>query len=169
MQVLQGHTSPETAYMVNDYPYGRDRCRIRFWLESDPKKGYRFCSQTEHPRKLIWNAPKKSTYCLLAGVMYLDEKNHVVWSGLTEYSSVEQVKSFIERFPEAASAKLKAWCMQKSAYCLARAKGKAVFTINGIPQSSSVEELKRNADEANLWAECSRMIAGNFADATVAP
>ena len=30
MTVLTGHTSPETAYVVSDYPYGfRLRCQIR--------------------------------------------------------------------------------------------------------------------------------------------
>ena len=35
MQILPGiHISPETAYVIDDYPYGfRLRCRIRYWLE----------------------------------------------------------------------------------------------------------------------------------------
>jgi hypothetical protein len=33
-QILTDHTSPETAYLVEDYPYGfRLRCQIRYWLE----------------------------------------------------------------------------------------------------------------------------------------
>ena len=36
---LYGHTSPETAYLVADYPYSfKLRCRIRYWIESDPKR-----------------------------------------------------------------------------------------------------------------------------------
>lgn len=35
MKVLSGHTSPETAYVVDDYPYGfRLRCKIRYWIET---------------------------------------------------------------------------------------------------------------------------------------
>src|SRR6516165_4444148 len=65
MQILSGHISPETAYVVEDYPYGlRLRCRIRYWLEHTPKRGFRFWSQTTNPKRgNIWNKPKASTYC----------------------------------------------------------------------------------------------------------
>ncbi len=79
---LTGHTSPETAFVVDDYPYGfRLRCQIRYWLEHCPKKGTRFCSQTTNPKVLgtVWNKPKKSTYCM-TGVMFADEKGHVQWT-----------------------------------------------------------------------------------------
>jgi hypothetical protein len=47
LQLLFGHTSPETAYVVEDYPYGfRLRCKIRYWLEFKAKKGFRLVSQT---------------------------------------------------------------------------------------------------------------------------
>jgi hypothetical protein len=61
MQLLSGHTSPETAYVVNDYPYGYTlRCTIRYWLEYQPKKGFRLWSQTSNPKRpgLVWNKPK---------------------------------------------------------------------------------------------------------------
>lgn len=52
-QVLHGHESPETAYVVDDYPSGfKIRCRIRYWIETIPKgvkQGMqRFVSQTSH-------------------------------------------------------------------------------------------------------------------------
>jgi len=86
-EVLQGHTTVETAYVVDDYPYGfRLRCKIRYWLEYAPKKGFRLCSQTTNPKVAYekWNAPKKSTYSLLA-VMGLDEEGHVTWTGVSPY------------------------------------------------------------------------------------
>ncbi len=66
---LLGHTSEETAYLVNDYPYGfRLRCQIRYWMEYDKKRGFRFCSQTTNPKRegTHWNKPKKSTYYYVA-------------------------------------------------------------------------------------------------------
>lgn len=87
LKVLAGHTSPETAFVVADYPYGfKLRCQIRYWLERAPKKGYRLCSQTTNPKKAgeVWNAPKKSTYTMLA-VMGLNEENHVTWTGCSSY------------------------------------------------------------------------------------
>lgn len=99
---LYGHTSPETAYVVDDYPYGfKLRCKIRYWVEYRPGKGYRFCSQTTNPKKPIevWNAPKMETYCALGGVLYLNEDNHVKFAGLGAYATTEQFKAFMEQFP----------------------------------------------------------------------
>ncbi|GAA4852527.1 hypothetical protein [Saccharopolyspora rosea] len=86
--VLNGHTSPETAYVVDDYPYGRRlRCKIRYWIETGEKgsaKGkQRFVSQTTNPKVPgeVWNKPKASTYALMA-VMYLDHNDHVQWWGV---------------------------------------------------------------------------------------
>lgn len=87
VRVLQGHTTPETAYVVDDYPYGyRLRCKIRYWIETaekGAKKGQmRFMSQTTNPKVPgeVWNKPKASTYAALA-VMFLDSEDHVQWTG----------------------------------------------------------------------------------------
>lgn len=101
LDALTGHTSEETAYVVNDYPYGFVlRCKIRYWLEYNPKHGYRLCSQTTNPRRPseVWNKPKKSTYAPL-GVMGLDSKGHVQWTGLSMYSLTgDEVDGFGARY-----------------------------------------------------------------------
>lgn len=93
LALLLGHTSPETAYVVEDYPYGfRLRCKIRYWIETaekGAKKGQvRFMSQTTNPRKVgmgdVWNKPKGSTYVALAW-LYLDSEGHVQWTGVSPY------------------------------------------------------------------------------------
>lgn len=83
VRVINGHTSPETAYTVDDYPYGYSlRCKIRYWTETAEKgtgKGQqRFVSQTTNPKKVgeVWNKPKASTYSPIV-VMYLDHQSHV--------------------------------------------------------------------------------------------
>src|SRR5271166_5634405 len=89
MEILSGHTSPETAYTVEDYPYGfRLRCQKRWWLEANPRHGVRLVSQTSNPKRsgLVWNKPKAGTYARFAACMYLDDAGHVQWSGMTEYS-----------------------------------------------------------------------------------
>ncbi len=70
MQTLSGHATPETAYLVEDYPYGfRLRCQIRFWLEFKKGHGFRLVSQTSNPKTeaarglpagTVWNKPKAS-------------------------------------------------------------------------------------------------------------
>ena len=81
--ILTGHVGPDTAYLVEDYPYGYTlRCQIRYWVETATKgaaKGQqRFMSQTTNPKKPgePWNKPKASTYTSLV-VMYLDDVQHV--------------------------------------------------------------------------------------------
>ena len=95
MTVLSGHTSPETAYVVADYPYGfRLRCQIRYWIETT-KNGQRVVSQTSNPKKpgLVWNKPKASTYTPLR-VLFLDEQGHVANEGLSYYDEPAKIAAF---------------------------------------------------------------------------
>ena len=123
MLILCGHTSPETAYVVDDYPYGfRLRCKIRYWLEFKSGKGFRLVSQTTNPKRPgeVWNAPKASTYCRWGAAMYLDENEHVKWAGLTEYSTGIESAAWKEKFgvgvPEAGREQLDKWIAAKLAY-----------------------------------------------------
>lgn len=122
MQILTGHVSPETAYVVDDYPYGfRLRCSIRYWLEFKPSHGVRFVSQTTNPKRPgRWNAPKPGTYHRFGAAMYLDEQSHVHVAGLTEYCSGAEAKAWSDKYregvPEAARAALDRWVISKVAY-----------------------------------------------------
>lgn len=91
VKVLNGHTSAETAYVVEDYPYGfKLRCKIRYWIETT-KHGQRFVSQTTNPKKPIeiWNKPKASTYAPIM-LMYLDEQGYVQNDGISGYDPPER-------------------------------------------------------------------------------
>ncbi|WP_338601666.1 hypothetical protein [Saccharopolyspora sp. SCSIO 74807] len=100
VHVLNGHTSRETAYVVDDYPYGRRlRCKIRYWIEFGTKgatKGQmRFVSQTTNPKMSgeVWNKPKASTYSDLK-VMYLDHNEHVQqWGTSLNMSPAEDARA----------------------------------------------------------------------------
>jgi len=123
MKLLTGHISPETAYVVEDYPYGfRLRCKIRYWIEFKPKKGFRFVSQTTNPKKPgeVWNKPKASTYSEFGGAMFLDEYEHVKFAGLNQYSDGAEAKAFQETYgagvPEAGRVLLNKWVAAKVAY-----------------------------------------------------
>lgn len=128
MQLLTGHTSAETAYVVDDYPYGfRLRCKIRYWLEFHPRHGFRLVSQTTNPKRgNVWNKPKVSTYCKFGGAMLLDDNGHVTWAGLTEYSDGAEAKAFLDKYreavPEIGRKALDAWVAAKVAYDANRKK-----------------------------------------------
>jgi hypothetical protein len=131
MQLLKGHISPETAFLVDDYPYGYSlRCKIRYWLEYAPKRGFRFVSQTSNPKRgHVWNKPKASTYARFGAAMFLDDKGHVQWSGLTEYCDGAEAKAFSDTFrdgvPPEGVASMDRWVAAKVAYDAARAPQKA--------------------------------------------
>jgi hypothetical protein len=122
-QLLSGHISPDTAFLVDDYPYGfRLRCKMRYWLEFNKTHGVRLFSQTSNPKKagLVWNKPKASTYCRFAGAMYLDDNNHVQWAGLTEYTNASEASAWRETFgagthPDSIPV-MNLWCEAKAKY-----------------------------------------------------
>ena len=123
MKLLSGHISPETAYVVEDYPYGfRLRCKIRYWIEFKAKKGFRLVSQTTNPKRPgeVWNKPKASTYSMFGGAMFLDENEHVQFAGLNEYSDGAEAKRFQETYgeavPEVGRVLLNKWVAAKVAY-----------------------------------------------------
>jgi hypothetical protein len=70
-------TTPETAYKVENYPYGFSaRTTLRAWIETNKGK-QRYCTQTLNPKTHEWNKPKYSTYSDIM-LMYLrDENGHL--------------------------------------------------------------------------------------------
>ncbi len=129
VKVLSGHVSPESAFLVEDYPYGfRLRCKIRYWLEHHPKRGTRFVSQTSNPKRgNVWNKPKASTYCRFGGALYTDEKGHVQWSGVSEYDDLKRLTEWRAFYgaslPPEPALILDNWISLKTKYEEAKAQG----------------------------------------------
>ena len=96
-KIKTGHTTPETALIVNDYPYGfRLRTKIRYWITTDKKKGDRFYSQTLHPTKQIWNKPKCSTYSAVM-IMISNEQDHITYRSISlGWSGDDELKRFLD-------------------------------------------------------------------------
>ena len=95
MEIMKQQPTEENPHIVNSYPYGRLRCICKFWIESNEKRGDRWVKQTQNPKTLVWNKPKKSTY---SGVMvaYLDEEGHATYKSLWTGTDSEKYKEFIE-------------------------------------------------------------------------
>ena len=141
MKLLSGHLSPETAFVVADYPYGyRLRCQIRYWIEYKPGKGFRCWSQTSNPKRpgLVWNKPKASTYYRFGGALVLNDDDMVRFVGLSEYSNGQEAKAFLDTYgpavPEAGQDILAKWVAAKLAYDAARK--------DGDPLSVGLEEAR---------------------------
>ena len=89
--VLRGHADKDTAYLVDDYPYGFEhRCKIRYWLHKAGRGRaagmVRFMSQTTSPLAAgePWNKPKATTYSAWA-VMILDFRGYVRWWSVSNW------------------------------------------------------------------------------------
>jgi hypothetical protein len=140
MKILKDHTTKETAYIVDDYPYGfRLRCKIRYWLEHHPMRGSRLCSQTTNPKRVseYWNTPKCSTFAYLAGCMYLNKDDHVTWTGLNEYSTAQESINWYETYKDGLTPELltrvEAWIRGKRKFEEAIEKGKIEITVTSKP------------------------------------
>jgi len=93
---LYNHKSEETAYVVDNYPWGfRLRTKIRYWIETNAKRGDRFCSQTINPTTGKWCAAKKSTYSAVM-VLYVKDNGHVHVEVINNYCSDEILEEFIK-------------------------------------------------------------------------
>lgn len=148
---LYGYDSVDNSYLVESYPYGNKRCRIRFWLEYKESKGFRFCSQTEHPVKKIWNAPKKGVYFFGAACMYLDEKGHCTWSSVGD-DPVRAIE-FVKRFPKADLTDLLALAVHRKVMATRTMNGQANFRLNNVPQMPSDADKEQAEREVKLWSE----------------
>lgn len=136
MKTLTGHTTPDTAFVVDSYPYGfRLRCKIRYWLEYKPGKGFRFWSQTTNPKRPgeVWNKPKSSTFCRFGGAMVLADNGHVTWTGCHEYMGCSELVAWRDQYgsamPEDGKKLLAAWITRKLAYEQSKVEGQVSCTV----------------------------------------
>ena len=96
------HTSPESAYVIEDYPFGfRLRCKMRVWTETKKGQGMRVVRQTSNPRQNneTWNAPKKSTYDTIK-VLYIDSETGYLESSGWNANYARDNMDFLAEFGE---------------------------------------------------------------------
>ena len=94
--ITDKHTNEENAFIIPSYPYGRLRCIKKVWIETT-KRGDRLNEQTQNPKTLKWNKPKKSTYSDVM-ILYLNEIGHIKslsWG--CAYTNIEDLNKFLER------------------------------------------------------------------------
>jgi len=170
---LYGHDSPQSAYVIDDYPSGfRARCRKRVWLEYKARSGWRLVEQTsekwypgEEPAKdaeLSWNKPKASTYSDVAACMYLDAQDHVQYDALSMHTSASHVAEFMKEFPKADFSGIKVCVIFQAKYLVSKLKG-ATWVVNGEPQPVSDHELGEVRKNLEAWSEIGKEVGVKFA------
>lgn len=157
-QPLNGHTSFETSYMVEDYPYGGLRCKIWFWVEAN-KRGFRFCSRTENPKTGRLNKPKMGTYYKVGGSLYLDENNHVQFFGLSEYSGAQEFQTYFKEFPQADKKRASFLARERARmYHQVVKSGKSLFSINGVVKELTPVELEDYTASMLAWQDVAQIV-----------
>ena len=165
MNVLTGHDSPDTAYVVEDYPYGfRLRTQIRYWVETRSGYGQRFISQTMDPKRGRWNKPKAGTYSRLT-VMFLDDIGHVQCAGIDGWANTERLDAFLEAYGEALEGNY-----EREAIRHMRAQHRVDAKITWVveeakpgvtyPTMKEVSKQYANLVRAELWNESKAARAG---------
>ena len=160
---LVGHVSPETAYVVNDYPYGSLRTQMRYWLEYRPKKGWRLVTQSLNPKTNRWNKPHPGVYTPIAASLYLDERGHAQWTGISEYDEPGTVLGFLKTFRNASREVLKIWIPAKIVYLKASLKkmkeeGLTGWTINGVAEKATQSEIAEKETQLEGWEEARKYL-----------
>ena len=96
MQLLYSAKSFETAYVVEDWPWGYTlKTECRFWIETT-SRGDRFCKQTKNPKTGKWCKPKKSTYDAVA-ILTKDNDGKIFYLNLDNYASEDRIANFISK------------------------------------------------------------------------
>lgn len=118
-QVLPStHNTPETAYVIEDYPFGRTlRCFKRMWVETAVKgakkglqrvvyqtttKGVNVCKDEYESAPMdmahAWNKPKAGTYGVIQ-IMFIDpDTGYIEIDGLGQYPWEEHVAKFQAKY-----------------------------------------------------------------------
>lgn len=161
---LYNHTSPETAYVVENYPWGfRLKTKIRYWIESKSAKngGQRFVSQTVNPKTGQWCAPKPSTYSPIV-IMYLDEKKYVYYDSLRlndQEKRIQEFKdthlSFMNEFQKEALREILAYnaVMKHVTFTVSPSKNGPVSLLSQSPEDIEKRRLIEEEQEENKKAK----------------
>jgi len=107
---LKGHVDFESAYVIESYPYGRERTQVRVWIETKltgkKTKGdqrYMFCSL--NPKTNKWNKPRTNTYHRIVS-MFLDSNGHVQSVGISESCGFESFQNYVNLFDISEAQKI---------------------------------------------------------------
>lgn len=100
------HTSFESAYEIQSYPYGRLRTKMRVWINTT-KNGQRVVSCTLNPKTDQWNKPHMSTYDVMRVLLIDNTNGHLVNDGIGEYHLLDKSQEFLDQYSEALTEEQK--------------------------------------------------------------
>ena len=91
----------ESSHVARDYPYGRLRTDMHFYIEHKKGHGFRAVNRSLNPKTGTYNKPKKGTYTE-AIACYLDSIGRIKFASFSHYDR-EQAKEFYNIFESGLS------------------------------------------------------------------
>ena len=79
------YSNPRTEAEFDDWPFGRQRCRCRFVVETDKRGRQRVARTTENKTRTGWNKPKRTTYAERFVIVDGDDGKTYLLSYHTDY------------------------------------------------------------------------------------
>jgi hypothetical protein len=152
--VLYDHTSENTAYVVENYPYGRDRTLMRYWMEYKKGKGYRFVSQTLNPKTKQWNKPSASTYSDALVMVKLDSNGHIVSLSPTSWltaETIQKLRHYGQGYSQETLGEIRVGALGSFNYYANMLKyqkqtGLSGWAVNGVPQPIKEGDIERSRE-----------------------
>jgi len=96
MELLYNAKSFDTAYIIEDWPWGYTlKTECRFWIETT-KNGDRLCKQTMNPKTGKWCKPKKSTYEAVE-VLAITDEGKVTSVGIGKYADEDRIANALDQ------------------------------------------------------------------------
>jgi hypothetical protein len=128
VEQLKGHVDFETAYVIEDYPYGGYRTQMKVWIETKQtgkktKGNQRSMWCTLNPKTGRWNKPKNYGYHRVLS-MFLDSNEHVQTAGISESAGFNDIEGYVKLFEIPEAQKINLYVCMKGAHYGARVWGK---------------------------------------------
>jgi hypothetical protein len=151
--LLNPQPTEENPIIKDNYPYGfNQRTKIRYWIETDKKKGDRFISQTLNPKTNVWNKPKKSTYSEII-ILGENEEGHIIRAlDFSAYDNKEENDKKVEQLKE-VGLKLNKDQENKISFLNAIYKTREHVTVTINEELSGVFSCDEIASNSERWQE----------------
>ena len=172
-KIIYGATTPDTAIVINNYPWGfKLKTSQRYWIETT-KHGDRFVTQTLNPKTNVWCNPKKSTYSAVLVMTTEDKDNKTFVSSIgldLGYSNAEQVATFEEQIDKSKlnESQLKMICKCKAINKTNDLVKVEIVEITGWTKEQRIEHDKKQDEIKSKLAGYANKVYNNLVKQEVA-
>lgn len=153
--LTDAHTDAASAYIIEDYPYGRLRCQMRVWMEYRAGHGFRKVTQTQNPKTGRWNAPKKSTYYPVMVLTRDLGTGHIGCHTLGNYETDDDITGFETYYAAALTPEHRKEI--RMLRILNRAQSKLTFECRPVEPGEDMSGHREST--ARIWGQALQLAA----------